>query len=181
MNRLTLLASITLCALLLTACSLPGLSPDSKSQPTVQIAVTIYATTVPLATPVPAQSPTPVPTAAPTAAPSAPTDCPPMAQRPGAPVKPATFTDTVASVVSVLNAGATSTETLEMLKGWGVIFNLPGVGGQQQQQGGIVHAHLLPAQDAQMVVWYTDQADTQSATRKSELLDRKSTRLNSSH
>ena len=123
MNRLTLLASITLCALLLTACTLPGLSPDSKPQPTVQIAVTIYATTAPLATPVPAQSQTPVPalspTPVPTAAPSAPSDCPPRVQSPGAPVKPATFTDTVASVVSVLNTGATSTETLELLKGWG--------------------------------------------------------------
>ena len=148
-NRLTLFASITLCALLLTACSLPGLSPDSKPQPTARIDVTIYATTAPIATPVPAQSPTPVPTVAPTAvpttAPSAPSDCPPMALRPAAPVKPATFTDTASSVVSVLNAGATSTETLELLKGWGVIFNLPGVGGQQQQQGGIVRAHLLLA------------------------------------
>ncbi len=174
MNRLTLLASITLCALLLTACTLPGLSPDSKPQPTVQIAVTIYATTAPLATPVPAQSQTPVPalspTPVPTAAPSAPSDCPPRVQSPGAPVKPATFTDTVASVVSVLNTGATSTETLELLKGWGVIFNLPGIGGQQQQQGGIVHARLLPAPDAQMVVWYTDPADAQLPTRKSELL-----------
>jgi hypothetical protein len=155
-------------AFALSACSLnlPA-EPTAETAAEPRIGITIVATSNAPAPPTaaPAELPTSEPTpeaAVATAPPAAPSQCPAPSQSPIAPGQPAAFADAVPALVAYLNAGASVSASIELLKSWGYILNLP---NSADMLGTVQHARLMPGDDQQMVAVLYSPADKETVSR----------------
>lgn len=155
---------IALSAMFMSACTVANPLKVQTPDPTVQFAVTMYPTQIVVASPTMIPTLAAVPSQTPT---SVITECPLPTQQSDVPRQPATFTDTVTSIVTFLNTGGSITDTIALLQKWGMIYTSPDTG---QLLGGVVKVRLSPAQDSNLVITYYDPADVKLKTRKSELL-----------
>ena len=80
--------------------------------------------------------------------------------------KPVTITDTIGAISDYLDAGASVTQTADMLRAWGYIATLPG----STSQGGVINARLLPTNDSQVIAVLYDPTDNNTVARSGDLV-----------
>ena len=95
-------------------------------------------------------------TSAPTLAAMVSVQCVPSAT-PATPAKPAVFTETVATLTNYLNAGASLSASVDLLRTWGYIYTDPTT---KQVLGGARQVRVLPGEWPQTVLAFLDPAQT---------------------